>query len=102
MIQLLTRFVARDEDCARTFSELLLRLGASVPSEPNNLSYEVYGSSEPGTFFCLESWVAQEDMDRHIAKNEDDGVNREASELLTSAPETTIIRPFNSTSGLAS
>lgn len=103
MILLLTRFTARDEATAKRFGELLLRLEGSVPSEPNNLSYKVFASAEdPIIFFCLESWKAQGDADRHVAKNEADGVNKEASELLTGAPETTPICPLDSNNRIIS
>ena len=95
MIRVLTRFAARDTVTAQGFQGLLLRLAKSVPAEPNNLAYEVFASNDdPNVFFCLESWSAQEDFDRHVAKNEADGLNEEAASLLAGAPATTILRPL--------
>jgi quinol monooxygenase YgiN len=89
MIQLLTRFLARDETTTTKVTDLLSRLQASVPSEPGNISYEIFASAEdPRVLFCLESWESQEAANDHIRRNEEAGVNAEAADPLVGSPDT--------------
>jgi quinol monooxygenase YgiN len=93
MIRLLTRFLVRDETAATKVTDLLSRLQASVPSEPGNISYEIFASDEdPKVFFCLESWESQEAANGHIRLNEEAGVNAVASDLLAEPPDTKTLR----------
>lgn len=97
MIQLLTRLVARNADAATIVGDRLTRLAESVPSEPGNLSYLAYRVTEnPMVFLLIEDWESQTDLDRHVAKNEEDGVNEGVADLLTGPPETMVIRPLKS------
>jgi quinol monooxygenase YgiN len=95
VITLLTKFTARDAEAAERFAAMLLKAKATVPSEPNNLSYEVFqADGDPTVFYCLESWRTREDADRHIARNKEAGEEESAAEFLTGPWETTTIRPL--------
>lgn len=92
MIQLLTRFVARDETAGARLGDLLSRLEGSVPSEPGNIFYKVFSvADDPLTFFCWEGWETQEGVDGHLRHNEETGVNAQAADLLAIAPDTKAI-----------
>jgi len=60
-----------------------------LPSEPGNIFYEIFATAEdPKVFFCLESWESPEAANGHIRRNEEAGVNAEASDLLAEPPVT--------------
>lgn len=92
MVRTLTRLMAIDDIAALKLLELLRKLEKSVPSEPQNLSYEVFINVEdPRIFYCLEIWETKDGFDGHLCHNEETGVNAEAAHLLMTAPETTFI-----------
>jgi quinol monooxygenase YgiN len=78
---------------AKPGSEDIVRdaLTALVPpsrDEPGCVSYDLYDSlATPGTFFMLETWKSQSDLDAHMATPHMAQVVATAGEHLDGAPQ---------------
>ncbi|MFC0267934.1 putative quinol monooxygenase [Kushneria aurantia] len=94
MIDLLTRFEARDEEAAARFAERLAEVAVEVLSEPGHVSYAAYRTEEePRTLFVLERWQTRTDADRHIALSAEGPANQQALALLVGPPHTVSLVP---------
>ncbi|MBF4577516.1 putative quinol monooxygenase [Frondihabitans sp. VKM Ac-2883] len=84
MITQLTHFVAKDPAAAARLFEVFEGLAATVPTEPGNISYAIFGvDGRAGEFRIAESWASLEDADRHGRRVIEDGLGEIVLPLLT-------------------
>ncbi len=70
--------------------EMLRGLVATVPSEPGNISYEVYQTVEDRlVFYITERWSSSDDADRHVRSVATDP-NLERTAALLAIPLDTV------------
>lgn len=97
-VTLLSKLRANDESAAVEISRRLKALERTVPTEPGNLGYAVFRTTEDRTLFYIqESWSGPEDAARHVDRIAADPAVRKSATLLAGPIETVTLLALHAT-----
>lgn len=83
MITLLTNLKTANQENADSLRIILKELVKATPKEKGCVAYSIYQEADDSlSFYMLETWRTQEDIQRHVRVLEDSSVLKKASMLL--------------------
>lgn len=96
MITVITEFRPKDDYSATELENIFQKLIKETPGETGNIAYEVLRTSNtPITYFIIEKWASEKDLQRHIELIASKGYAASAVGLLENELNNIILQTLN-------
>ena len=96
MVTVITEFQPKDEHSAMKLEDIFQKLMEETPGETGYIAYEVFNTrSIPITYYIIEKWAAERDLQNHAELVATKGYAAEAVGLLKNELNNIILRTLN-------